>query len=71
MIPATTPWGKEEVPDRVKAVMSALKRTQAQLAKVLGVSPITVNRWVNGHTVPDPRSQRMLSKLEETYVTTE
>jgi transcriptional regulator with XRE-family HTH domain len=62
------PWDTTSTPPRVKAILEALKRTQAQLADVLGVSFVTVNRWCNAKTVPDRRSQLMLEKLEEAYV---
>ena len=45
-----------------------MKRTQAQLANVLGITTVTVNRWCNGKTIPDRRSQVMLEKLERAYV---
>jgi transcriptional regulator with XRE-family HTH domain len=61
-------WDTETTPPRVKAVLTALNRTQAQLADVLGVSLVTVNRWANGRTVPDRRSRTMLEKLERVYV---
>jgi len=63
-----TPWTTDNAPARVKAILAALHRTQAQLADVLGVSFATVNRWCNGKTVPDSRSRVMLEKLEATYV---
>lgn len=61
-------WTHTTTPMRVKAVLSALKRTQAQLANVLGITTVTVNRWCNGKTIPDRRSQVMLEKLERAYV---
>jgi transcriptional regulator with XRE-family HTH domain len=61
------PWDRETAPPRVKAVLKALNRTQQQLADVMGVSFVTVNRWCNGKTLPDRRSQVMLEKLERAY----
>ncbi len=34
--------------------------TQEELARALGVSFATVNRWENGHTHPSPAAQRLL-----------
>lgn len=62
------PWDTATSPPRVKAILAALNRTQAQLADVLGVSFVTVNRWCNGKTIPDRRSRTLLEKLEATYV---
>ncbi len=39
--------------DKVKHVRIALYLTQAQLAKELGVSFATINRWENGHGEPN------------------
>ena len=61
-------WDRASSPPRVKAVLIALNRTQAQLSDVLGVSFVTVNRWVNGKSMPDSRSRKMLEKLEDAYV---
>ncbi|MEG1706772.1 MAG: helix-turn-helix transcriptional regulator, partial [Clostridia bacterium] len=40
-------------PDKVKKVRIKLYLTQAQLAKELGVSFATINRWENGHGEPN------------------
>lgn len=39
--------------DKVKKVRISLYLTQAQLAKELGVSFATINRWENGHGEPN------------------
>lgn len=39
--------------DKVKHVRIKLYLTQAQLAKELGVSFATINRWENGHGEPN------------------
>lgn len=62
------PWNTTTTPPRVKAVLTALGRTQVQLADVLGVSFVTVSRWCSAKTVPDKRNQVMLEKLENAYV---
>ena len=41
------------------------KRTQAQLAELLGVSKNTVWRWEAGYAAPDARHAGRLSKLAE------
>lgn len=61
-------WDKTTTPTRVATILNALNRTQAQLADVLGVTFVTVNRWVNGHSVPDARSRKMLERLEDVYI---
>ena len=63
-----TPWTVPTTAERVRAVLKALGRTQAQLANVLGVSIVTVNRWCCGRSIPDRRSQVALEKLEDAYV---
>ncbi len=62
------PWDLDNSRTRVRGLLDTLHRTQEQLASVLNVSPVTVNRWANGRTVPDRRSRAMLEKLEKTYV---
>jgi transcriptional regulator with XRE-family HTH domain len=62
------PWDLTTTPVRVGALLKALNRTQAQLGDVLGLTPVSINRWCNGRSVPDKRSRIMLEKLEATYV---
>jgi putative transcriptional regulator len=42
----------ESFPDLVKDVRRQLGLSQEDLARVLGVSFATVNRWENGKTIP-------------------
>lgn len=37
--------------------------TQSDLAKILGVTNITINRWENGKSVPNMTQKRKLNKL--------
>jgi DNA-binding transcriptional regulator YiaG len=71
LVIVTEAWTKDTTPSRVAALLTALNRTQQQLANVLGVSFVTVNRWVNRRTLPDKRSRAMLEKLERTYIKTD
>jgi len=44
--------GSEKFPELVKDVRSQLGLSQEDLARALGVSFATVNRWENGKTSP-------------------
>lgn len=61
-------WSPTGTPRRVKRICSSIGRSQAQLARLLGVSAVTVSRWTNGRNQPDPRSKNVLEKLEDKYV---
>lgn len=37
--------------------------TQEQLANILGVAFVTVNRWFNGHTMPSKIQKYHIAKL--------
>lgn len=37
--------------------------SQEKLAKILGVTFVTVNRWFNGHTLPNKIQQYHIRKL--------
>lgn len=60
-------WTHENTPERLRAILAGIRRSQAQLARVLGVNPVTVSRWVTGKSKPDPRSRFALEKLEKHY----
>ncbi len=51
-----------------KETRQALGRTQAQMAKILGVSLITWHRWEAGKTIPAQRDIDAVTKLHERYV---
>jgi len=61
-------WTTQTTPERLAAILKAIGRQQYQLARLLGVSPVTVSRWANGHHVPDPRSQDRLEMIEQRFV---
>jgi DNA-binding transcriptional regulator YiaG len=44
---------------QVKHLRTKLAITQEELARELGVSFATVNRWENGHTQPIPMARRL------------
>ncbi len=52
-----------DVPVAVRRIRSALGLSQEQLARRLGVSFATVNRWERGHAEPSPRSREVLAQL--------
>lgn len=47
----------------IKEMRERLKYSQGQLAKALGVSPITVSRWENGKAKPSVLAQRQLFEI--------
>lgn len=54
-MPGTHPFDAAAVSKRVsRALQEGPPGTQAALARVLGVTPTSVNRWAKRHTVPDP-----------------
>ena len=56
----------DDYPDRIKRLRAGLGLTQQSLAKELGVSFATVNRWENGQTKPSQLSWNQLHQLEMT-----
>lgn len=61
-------WTPENTPARIHAILHAIKRSQAQLAKIIGVHPVTLNRWVKSRSLPDARAQVALAQLERRFV---
>jgi len=49
--------------DRIKRLREVLLITQQELADLLGVSIVTVNRWENSKFEPTMKEKRKLSKL--------
>lgn len=49
--------------ERIKQLREALLITQKELAELLSVSVITVNRWENNKFEPTMREKRKLVKL--------
>lgn len=48
----------------IKALRDRLLLSQADLARKVGVHPLTVSRWERGVYKPDLRAQRKLRALE-------
>lgn len=49
--------------DQVKQLRTQLSCSQEELARELGVSFATVNRWENGHREPLPMARRAFEAL--------
>jgi len=56
----------DDYPEHIKRLRAGLGLTQQSLAKALGVSFATVNRWENGQTKPSQLSWNQLRQLEMT-----
>lgn len=52
-----------DYPSAVKSIREKLLLTQTELAKELGVTFATVNRWENGHCVPTMKQRRKIRDL--------
>ena len=48
---------------KIKELRDKAFLTQEDLASILGVAFVTVNRWENGHCEPTMKAKRDLSKL--------
>ena len=53
--------------DAIVELRAALSISQEELAKLLGVSFSSVNRWENGRTIPTKIAQVKLNKLFKEY----
>ncbi len=53
----------ENFPETVKEVRRQVGLSQEELARALGVSFATVNRWENGKTVPSKLAQRQFEQF--------
>lgn len=49
--------------DLIKIIRTKLNLNQEQLASLMGVSPVTVNRWENGKTNPSLIAQKQLYEI--------
>ncbi len=49
--------------DRLDEYRLDHRTTQAELADILGVAFVTVNRWFNGHTQPNKIQEFQIRKL--------
>jgi DNA-binding transcriptional regulator YiaG len=55
--------GTKPFSEQVKAVRKALNLSQEELARALGVSFATVNRWENGKTQPSKLAWKQFELL--------
>lgn len=53
--------------EAIKTLRKKLILSQAEFAKLLGVSYATVNRWESGHFVPTIKSKRKLALYFKKY----
>jgi type I restriction enzyme M protein len=58
------PRDAESVAARLRILRDSLGLSQEQLARRLGVSFATVNRWESGRTQLSPRAKAALAELE-------
>lgn len=52
-----------EYKDAIKALRNKLIISQEELARLLGVSIVSVNRWENGHHEPTIKVKRKIADL--------
>ena len=52
-----------EFKDMIKALREKMIISQDELAKILGVSFVSVNRWENGHHEPTIKVKRRIVQL--------
>jgi len=50
--------------NRIKRIRLSLSWTQERMARELGVSACTVNRWEMGRTSPSPLALKNIEKLD-------
>jgi len=53
---------------KIKQIRDKSGWSQEQLAKEIGVSFATINRWINAHTVPHPAHLKLIDKIFEDVV---
>lgn len=49
--------------EQIHSLRQKLLITQTELAKMIGVSYVSINRWENGHFEPTMKAKRALMKL--------
>ena len=49
--------------DTIEALRERTGQTQEMFAAELGVTVVTVNRWIKGHAVPSRLARKMLNEL--------
>ena len=53
--------------DGIKTLRKKMLLTQTELADLLGVAFISINRWENGHCEPTMKAKRKLASLFKKY----
>ena len=53
----------EGLPEKIKMARRKMFLTQKELADILGVTFVTVNRWENGKCRPSLKEQKAFSEL--------
>jgi putative transcriptional regulator len=56
---------KKSFGDEVREFRTLKAFSQEELARELGVSFATVNRWENGHTEPSPMARKLFDSLRQ------
>ncbi|WP_420636572.1 helicase-related protein [Candidatus Palauibacter sp.] len=64
---AVSPHPDPSFPGRVRRLRHDLNLSQAQFAKRLGVSVITIHRWETGQSSPRPLGMRRIEEIEEEH----
>lgn len=54
-------------PDKIKKLREKMLLTQTEFAELLGVAFETVNRYVNGKSIPTMKVKRKLAELFKQY----
>ena len=55
------------IKDQLQLIMKFSGLTQQELAGILGVTFVALNRWINGRAVPRPKAQEKIDKLYKEY----
>lgn len=51
------------IKDKLKIILKVSSLTQTELAKKIGVSFVTVNKWINGRAAPRPKMETVVNEL--------
>jgi len=52
--------GKKEMKELIKKIRELAQMNQEQFAKAIGTTPVSINRWENGKTVPNRMAQKQI-----------
>ncbi len=58
------PEVKEYLPEKIVLIRKKLKLSQAALSSVFNISPLTVQKWEQGHKKPTGVSRKLLDIVE-------